>query len=162
MLRVTFTLAVLITLASDLGLYFLLPETVATHFDRAGNPNGWMTKEFHLGFLLVLHLAFFAIFFFAPTLVIKSPPRFLNIPNRDFWLQPENRDELYHKWRFLMDSLGLVIFLFFLLMNLVIFEANQSSEPHLNDSLFLTFFVSLLIYMLWWMYKVFSSFRIPE
>ncbi len=69
-----------------------LPDRVATHFDLAGQPNGWMTRTqcvalmaaMGLGLPLLIVGLFFAMRFF-PNSVINFPG------DRDYWLAPERR-----------------------------------------------------------------------
>jgi hypothetical protein len=48
-------------------LWDLLPARMATHFDTAGHPNGWMTREMSLywsaGFLALMAVIFFVVLF---------------------------------------------------------------------------------------------------
>jgi Domain of unknown function (DUF1648) len=46
-----------------------LPERVATHIDAHGQPNGWMSRNAHLGFMIVFGLGFPM---FVPALVYAS------------------------------------------------------------------------------------------
>ncbi len=64
---------------------------VATHFNLAGQPDGWMTRTSYLAFTAVLGLV-------VPTFLVGLVfvMRFFgnnafNIPRRDFWLAPERR-----------------------------------------------------------------------
>src|SRR5262245_40603264 len=69
----------------------LMPEVVATHYDGAGNPNGWMSRTgmvgFHLGMLGVTALAFVGL----PVALRRMSSTLINIPNREYWLAPERR-----------------------------------------------------------------------
>lgn len=69
----------------------LLPERVASHFDAAGQADGWSSKT---GFLAI-NLAFvvgMALLFLGVTLLInKVPNDWINLPNKDYWLAPERR-----------------------------------------------------------------------
>ena len=71
--------------------YPLLPKVVASHFDRHGIANGWQTKQ---GFFEVLGgmtvLSAFLVFG-VPALVSVIPSQFINLPNKDYWLAPEQR-----------------------------------------------------------------------
>jgi hypothetical protein len=76
-------------------LYFRaeLPARVASHFDGAGRPNGWMSRD---GFVLiqcVLLLALGALFGFGGRLLKVTPNGWINLPNRNYWLAPERRAE---------------------------------------------------------------------
>jgi uncharacterized membrane protein len=47
-----------------LWLQTQLPETVATHFDSHGQPNGWMSKSFYLTFNLGISIATNGLYLF--------------------------------------------------------------------------------------------------
>ena len=68
-----------------------LPARVASHFGPGDLPNGWMSRDgylvFMLGFGLLLPPVVGAIGWLP-----KIAPRAINIPHRDFWLAPSRRD----------------------------------------------------------------------
>jgi len=73
--------------------YPLLPDSIAVHFGSSGEPNGWSDKaEFVVTYgateLFILLLGVVSGF-----LLRKTPPGLVNIPNRDYWLAPERREE---------------------------------------------------------------------
>ncbi len=63
-----------------------LPATVASHFNAAGTPDGWMSRQGYLSFVqifgLCLPLAIVAVF----VLCIFLPDWMVNLPNKQFWL----------------------------------------------------------------------------
>jgi len=69
----------------------LLPERVATHFDAAGAPNGWMTRTEHVRFTLIFGTLMPAFVVGVFTLIRALGGRGLNIPNKDYWLAPERQ-----------------------------------------------------------------------
>src|SRR5687768_10431534 len=70
-----------------------LPARVATHFDFQGHPNGWMSRSGHLTFMWILG----TILPLLPVVILyltrSLPPGLINVPNRDYWLAPERRQE---------------------------------------------------------------------
>ncbi len=108
-----------------------MPERVATHFNAAGNPNGWMSLRQHLlilgigGTLLpaILATAFYGLRF--------TRAERLRIPNREHWLAPERRAETF-AWLFRhalwFDCLWLA---FFTAIGLLILQANTVHPPRL-------------------------------
>ncbi len=79
------------------ALYYYpqLPDTVASHFDTFGRPDGWLNKSSYLiGSLIAAGSCMFVILGFSfaihrlPDSIID---RFVNIPNKDYWLAPEHR-----------------------------------------------------------------------
>lgn len=84
-----FVAAILISVAELAYRYPQLPERVASHFNAAGQPDGWTSKsEFAWQWAAVLGMLSFT---FAMTIFITSvaPVRSFNLPNRDYWLAPE-------------------------------------------------------------------------
>ena len=79
-----------------LSLYFsasLLPDRTATHFNGAGQADGWMSRSEHLLFMgafgLLFPLSMIGIFWSIRFL----PKQLVNIPHRDYWLADERRAE---------------------------------------------------------------------
>lgn len=71
----------------------MLPNRVATHFDAAGVPNGWMSRTEHL-------IAMTALGFGLPLFIVGMcwtarylPMSAINIPHRDYWLAADRREE---------------------------------------------------------------------
>lgn len=58
--------------AASVWLYADMPETVATHFDIHGNPNGWMSRPWAASFGPAFALVLWAIVRFAPRVLPRS------------------------------------------------------------------------------------------
>lgn len=72
-----------------------LPERMATHFDASGVPNGWMNRSSHVAWVAVIgFLVSSGVVVFLHALRFL-PASMLNIPNREHWLAPAQRDEAY-------------------------------------------------------------------
>lgn len=68
-----------------------LPDRVATHFDAAGVPNGWMTRAGHVRFTLIFGTLAPAFVVGVFTFIRALGGRGMNIPNTDYWLAPERQ-----------------------------------------------------------------------
>lgn len=109
-----------------------LPQKVATHFDISGRADGWMSgseflRSFGL-FGLLLPLLVPAIMGILRIL----PERWLNIPQKDYWMRPENRGEI---GRFLFPAsfwIAAANVLFVAGLFYLTVEANRQSPPVLN------------------------------
>lgn len=71
----------------------VLPDTVASHFGGDGRADGWSSRPAFLltmagigGFLLLMPLVV--------RLAMRLPPGMVNVPNPDYWLAPEHREEM--------------------------------------------------------------------
>jgi uncharacterized membrane protein len=71
--------------------YSLLPNVVASHFDRRGFPNGWQTKESFFAVLAGMTVLSGFLVFVIPTIIAFMPRRLINLPNKDYWLGPDQR-----------------------------------------------------------------------
>ena len=72
-----------------------LPESVATHFNGAVRPDGWMSRSDHQSFMLkfgLLFPLFVVVLCFATRFV---PANLINVPHREYWLAPERRKETF-------------------------------------------------------------------
>jgi uncharacterized membrane protein len=70
-----------------------LPDRVATHFNFAGQPDGWMTRTQHLVFMTLFGIGLPLIFVLLSFLTRILPNDVINVPRRDYWLAPQRRDE---------------------------------------------------------------------
>ncbi|RMF38033.1 MAG: DUF1648 domain-containing protein [Planctomycetota bacterium] len=70
-----------------------LPERVATHFDGAGRPNGFMSRQGHLATMVALLVGTPILFAGISALIRILPASLINIPYRNYWLAPERREE---------------------------------------------------------------------
>ena len=66
-----------------------LPERVASHFGAGNLPNGWMTHDGYLAFMLAFVVLLPAIVVAGVGVVPLLSPRRINIPHRDYWLAPK-------------------------------------------------------------------------
>ncbi len=88
----------LLLLATALGLAHALslgdlPARVPSHFGIDGQPDAWMSRAglqwLYAGLLLGMLLMFGAL----GPMIRKLPVEVVNLPNRDYWLAPERREE---------------------------------------------------------------------
>lgn len=70
-----------------------LPDRLATHFGASGKPDGWMSRDSHIRFMLTFGVGFPLL---VPAVVFCCrflPAALVNIPHRDYWLSPEHRQD---------------------------------------------------------------------
>jgi len=115
-----------------------LPAQIASHFGAGGVPNGWMSRNdyllFMLAFAVVLPITVVLGPLFLPRLKINS----INIPNRDYWLAPARRDATFRYLATHALWLGSLLVVFIAGIHLVLIEANATQPPHLPFSPFVT------------------------
>src|ERR1051325_9785585 len=72
-----------------------MPQRAPTHFDVAGEPDGWMNRSTYLLFTAVFGLVFPLVIVgicYAPR---RLPASLINIPHREHWLAAERRTETF-------------------------------------------------------------------
>ena len=76
--------------------YDQMPPRRASHFNAAGAPNGWMTKNqfFTLNVILIAVAAFSGLF--PAHKIAQVPTSKINLPNKEYWLDPTRREEILH------------------------------------------------------------------
>lgn len=108
-----------------------LPEVVATHFDGAGRPNGWMTRGGYLAFSLAIDVGLPLLVAAAVGLAPRRWPHRVNVPNREHWLAPERRAATLDFLGAHACRLGGVMALFGAAIHWLILDANARAAPAL-------------------------------
>ena len=88
-----FILLLALCIAQAAHYYPLLPDRVASHFGASGKPDAWSGKESFVKIYLIV-VAFIAVLFLGIGLMLrKIPTSMINLPNKDYWLSPERKQE---------------------------------------------------------------------
>jgi len=92
-----------------------LPATVASHFNFKGEADSFMNKNTYtivsLAFAVFMTLLFPLIIF----IIKKAPAKSINLPNKEYWLAEERKDETLKtlgNYLYLLGSLVLMLFVF--------------------------------------------------
>lgn len=124
-----------------------LPALIATHFDGAGNPNGWMTPKQLLLFWSGLIGFMVATFLGTPILTSRLSDRWINLPRKDYWLAPERRQQTLDRVAVFGLAAGCVCMAFLVVTIRLLLRANLDGTQHL-DGHFIWYtlaFVALLV-----------------
>jgi uncharacterized membrane protein len=90
---IVFILLLLLCIGHAMYYYPLLPDRVASHFGASGRPDAWSSKESFVKIYLIV-VAVIALLFPGIGLILrKTPTSMMNLPNKDYWLSPERKDE---------------------------------------------------------------------
>jgi hypothetical protein len=135
---------------------------VAIHFGFGGVPDSWGSKYVHsLIFTLVDFLLFFLLYY-TPNLILIFPQKFINLPNKKYWLQETNRENLVKKLSVLMWEFGTVFFIFLFLVQLLVIQANLSNPVRLDEKTFLMTLGLFILYTIYWTVRMYRTFRVPQ
>ena len=163
-MRIFLFLTCLANIAFAFGSLPWMPERVANHFDLNGVPNGFMSPIVNALLMSVTTGFMGAIFLGASYLMVflaKHMPEFVNIPNRDYWLNEENRPKTVQRLCANVELMGVATMIFMLFLQWEIFRANQMVPPKLegNSTWIGTGILLVVIAIDIWMLL---SFRLPK
>lgn len=154
----TFIANVLLAIAS----LAILPSRVAIHFGRGGLPDGWAPSYVNTLLFLGINTVLFCSLYFTPRLVDRVPAKWINLPNKDYCLQPVNKPRLEGMFSGYMWQFGTVLFIFLSAIGLLTIQANLSQPVRLDEKLFFTVLAIFLVFTVYWCIRLFRSFRIPK
>jgi uncharacterized membrane protein len=140
-----------------------MPPVLATHFGGSGAPNGWQTQSQFFVLEIVLLGVCLLLAFGIPRLIGVLPISMVNVPNKEYWLAPERREETlaFFRARFAWFGCGFLGFL--IVVNQLVFDANQSQPRHLNGGAFTVALVAFLAFVGIWTVRLIARFaRIQE
>ena len=106
--------------------YSRLPEVVVSHFDGQGRPNGWQTKSAFFDVFLGTTVLSALLVFGVPALVKALPGRLINLPNKQYWLGPEQRAATFEFLSSGFAWFGCAVFL------LIFFAFNYAVQSNLH------------------------------
>ena len=151
----------LIVLAGQALYYYpQLPEHVASHFDGDGRPNGWTSREGFFGGVAFVVLIQSAAFLGLPRVLGRFPIAFINLPNKQYWLAPERKQESLAYMTQMMAWFGAAILGMIVIINQMVIQANLGAEKRLSGLMWVVL-AAFLGFVIVWMVILFRRFRLP-
>ena len=160
-MRAAFIASFAANIVLTLGSLAVLPERVAIHFGARGAADNWASKETNTALLIGTHVLLFALLIVSGRLATMLPARWVNLPNKQYWLQDANRERaraLVEAWTM---RLGTALFVLLLGLGVLTVQANLSEPVRLNLRLFLPMVGLFLLYTVWWVVRFYRAFRVP-
>jgi serine/threonine-protein kinase len=157
------SLSALVVLASLVRLMLVhdaLPEVVASHFDGAGRPNGFQSKQAFALTSLGLQLGLLVLFGALPWLMRKLPAKHFNMPNREYWLAPARIDGTLQRVASMLDWFSFCTLAFMAAVFELAVRANLRKAPLENGAVWLLLAV-FLGFTLVWSISFMRMFRLP-
>jgi len=143
------------------SLYAQLPDVMASHFNARGVPNGWQTKSAFFSVLVGVTVLAAVIGFGIPRIISVMPMELINLPNKRYWLAPEQRAETMDFLNGYFAWFGCALFAIILLTINFALQANlhPGRPPNAFPMLFLL--ASFLAYAIFGTVRVFKRFGPP-
>jgi len=154
----TFAANVVLTLVS----WVILPDNVAIHFRGDGMPDGWAPIWFHGLIFLGMQLVLFVTIYSGSKLSLGLHSRWVNLPNKDYWLREENLPKAQEMVRSTMMEFGTALMLFLFVVGILTTQANLSDPVRLSNEFFWPSFVLFMAFVVYWCVKLLLMFRVPR
>ena len=111
-LKYTLVFSALVFILLQVVYYFQMPEKVAIHFNLEGEVNGWMQKDTNLILSCIIIVFTTAIFLGIPYLIKNMSGNLINVPKKEYWLNPNNKERLIEIVLKYLFAIGLTMNLF--------------------------------------------------
>lgn len=158
---------VLLGLAVVAALYILdstwsLTGPIASQFGAGGRPVRTMEPGVYLAVMLGITLLVPLAMRWLVIAAAARGSRWLNIPNRDYWLAPERIEQGVTRLRFWFTLLAILAVAFGLAIHHAVMLANRSDPPRLPETFFWVLFCGFLALCALWGVGLYRSMRVPR
>jgi uncharacterized membrane protein len=161
---IIFAALVIASITVPIFYYSALPDRIASHFDFNNRADGWMKKESFLiietAVILFLSAMFFSIIHFLP----RFPDSMINLPNKEYWLKSENREEAFRKLRDFFYWTGTLTLGFLLLVFYEVCSVNMAGRNTMSREIwiYLLLFLAAVTFLVIKIYLQFNRIEKPN
>lgn len=143
------------TIIATIGL---LPPLVPSHIAINGRSDRVSPRDVYVAVMLGVAVGLPLLMVASMGSVRRIPPRFVNLPNRDYWLAPERRERAYATLRAFACLVGSLVALFTLALHLLIVtgELTQGRAPSPLFFVLLGAFVVVLLTLIAGLVRAFA------
>jgi uncharacterized membrane protein len=160
--RILFFAILLAAIAQCVHDFPLLPDRVASHFGASGMPNGWMTKpQFLIAYAVVL-LPALVVEFWVGGRVSKKPDSRLRLPNKEYWLAPEHRDETFAYFESFFAWYGCAFLLVEVFAMGLAMRANLQAPPQLPTAPIVSVLAGFVLFNVGAVMAMYRRFSVPR
>ena len=156
---ILFALLLIVTCFFIISTSGTLPERVASHFDSAGAPNDYMTRDGYRVFMLAFGIGFPLLMVMLISWLPRLAPNLTNIPNRAYWLAPERRETTFAVLSAYALWLGCLLTIFLGGVHWLVVRANAVSPPRLENGPFLALLGAFFVALIVWIFLLVRQFR---
>ncbi|MBS0396589.1 MAG: hypothetical protein JSR54_18360 [Proteobacteria bacterium] len=128
-----------------------LPLRVACHFGPGGLANGFMARAAYLQYTIGLLLIVPLLVASGILIAVRFFPQGLKVPDRDYWLAPQRREETAQYLLVHTTWLAALLAVLVFAIHLLVVEANRSVPARLDTGHFVGalagFFIALVVWV---------------
>jgi uncharacterized membrane protein len=156
----------LANIAFAFGSLLWMPEKIAVHFALDGTVNRFEPP--HVSAILMSVIACFITasilgLSFMMSFIASNSPETFKIPNSDYWFNEENRPKTIRRYCSIIESPGVAIMLFLLLVQWELFRINQTVPPEMPNTEMLMYAGGILLALIVFeSVRLFLYFRLPK
>ena len=135
-----------------------LPPIIATHFGASGVADGWGSPRTFLGIYAALLVVITLMFCAIPAFARRVPTKWVNLPNRDYWLAPERKEAtiaILERWA---NGFGLTTLCFLVYVFHLTLQANLRQPAILAMSPFMISLALFLFAAFTWVFVLLGPF----
>jgi multidrug efflux pump subunit AcrB len=136
-----------------------LPPMVASHFGGDGYANGFMSRGGYVRFMLALVIGFPLLLQVVIGFAFRKPDTRVNLPNREYWLAPQRREQTVAFVRSTMRQFVTMLVVFLCYTHWLVVHANASTPPRLSTPWMLGGLMTFLVLSLLWTRRLLRRFR---
>lgn len=132
---------------------------IASKFGLGGRPLQSMSPDVYRAFMLVIGVVLPLAIRWLVVGAARRGSRWLNIPNRDYWLAPERRERMVVTLRLWFTLLPILAIAFGLAIHHAVMIANRSDPPRLPETLFWFSFGGFGVLLIAWIAGLYRAMR---
>jgi hypothetical protein len=136
-----------------------LPALVASHFGASGTADSFMPRDAYIRFMLAFVVGLPLFIVGLTTLALGSPNARINVPNREYWLAPERREETVSFLRLHTVRFGGMLVVFLCYVHWLVVRANEAQPVRLHNQWFIGGLAVFVISALAWTKVLLGRFR---
>jgi len=140
-----------------------MPTLVASHFGASGIADAFMPRSRYLTMMLCVTVLLPMVVTVPLSIGLSNPNLKINLPNRDYWLAPEHREETVTYIRQQMLRFGVALLLFICFAHWLVARANAHTPPMLSLVSLVSGLLVFGAYAIIWIALHYTRFRhVPE
>lgn len=158
-IRIIFLAMIIAAAIFSLEVIVSLPGRVAITFNSRGLAVNFMSRNDYYIYILICTIGFPLFIVGVIGWLPKLFPNKINIPNRDYWLEPQNREQTIlfltqHAYR-----LGCIFTVFMVGIQWLVVLANRQNPPQLDNIKFTVLLIGFPISIFIWIIVILFRFR---
>ena len=122
-----------------------LPSSVAMHFARGGQPNGWMSHDLYMLVMVALAIGAPLAIVAATTWLPRFKPSLLKLDRCKRWADPAARPAIMASTRTFGAFAGAMVAAFVAALHLLVVAAHENVPVRLDDAWFMALGISFAV-----------------